>query len=253
MVSVVSVKDQVSADEWALRVNLAACYRLVAYYRWDDLVFTHISGRVPGEGGHFLLNPFGLTFDEITASNLVKIDANCRKILPSPYDVIPAGFVIHSAIHAGRADAHCVIHTHTTAGIAVSAQQAGLLPISQQATLVLPSLAYHDYEGLALTDAEQPRLVGDLGASTYLILRNHGLLTVGGNVADAFLAMYLLQRACEIQLASQAGGNALVLVDPQINSRSEVNAIAATRGKNGMVAWPALLRRLDRIDPSYRD
>ena len=248
----VNVRDQVSPEEWALRVDLAACYRLVAYYRWDDLVFTHISARVPGEQGHFLLNPFGLTFDEITASNLVKIDNECRKILPTPYDVIPAGFVIHSAIHAARVDAHCILHTHTVAGVAVSAQKDGLLSISQQATIVLPSLGYHDYEGLALTDEEKPRLVKDLAQNQYLILRNHGLLTVGTNVADTFLAMYLLQRACEIQVAAQAGG-ALVHVDREINSRSQVNATAATRGKNGAIAWPALLRRLDRLDPSYRD
>jgi ribulose-5-phosphate 4-epimerase/fuculose-1-phosphate aldolase len=249
---VVSVRDQVSPEEWALRVELAACYRLVAYYRWDDLVFTHISARVVGSDGHFLLNPFGLTFDEVTASSLVKIDAECRKILPTPYDVIPAGFVIHSAIHAARADAHCVLHTHTTAGVAVSAQREGLLPISQQSTLVIPSLGYHDYEGLALTDDEKPRLVRDLGSHTFLMLKNHGLLTVGKTIPDAFLAMYLFQRACDIQIASQAGGP-LVHVDPRINSGSEVNANAATRGKNGMIAWPALLRRLDRLDPSYRD
>jgi ribulose-5-phosphate 4-epimerase/fuculose-1-phosphate aldolase len=246
------VKGEVTPGEWALRVDLAACYRLVAYHRWDDLVFTHISARVPGGLGHFLLNPYGLAFDEITASSLVKVDADCRKILPSAYEVIPAGFIIHSAIHAARADAHCILHTHTVAGVAVSAQQAGLLPISQQATVALPSLAYHDYEGLALTDAEKPRLVSDLGSCMNLILRNHGLLTIGKSVADAFLGMYLLQRACEIQVASQAGGP-LVMVDPTINSGSQVNAHAATRGKDGMIAWPALLRRLDRMDPTYRD
>ncbi|HMG54810.1 MAG TPA: class II aldolase/adducin family protein [Kofleriaceae bacterium] len=246
-----SVRDQVSPEEWALRVDLAACYRLVALNGWDDLVFTHISARVPGGQGHFLLNPFGMTFEELTASSLVKIDADCRKILPSPYEVIPAGFVIHSAIHAARSDAHCVLHTHTLAGVAVSALEAGLLPISQQATIVLPSLGYHDYEGLALTDDEKPRLVADLGAGSYLILRNHGLLTVGSSVANAFLAMYLLQRACEIQIRAAAAG-ALREVDAGINSRPGVNASAAMRGQDGMLAWPALLRRLDRIDPSYR-
>lgn len=245
------VRSKVSPEEWACRVDLAAAYRLVALFKWDDLVFTHISARVPGSDGHFLLNPYGLTFDEITASNLVKIDAECRKILPSPYEVIPAGFVIHSAIHGARSDAHCILHTHTTAGVAVSAQQGGLLPISQQATIIITSLGYHDYEGLALTDDEKPRLVRDLAQHTYLILRNHGLLTVGRTIPDAFLAMYLMQRACEIQIAAQAGG-ALVQVDPQINSRSDVNANAATRGQNGLIAWPALLRRLDHMDPSFR-
>jgi ribulose-5-phosphate 4-epimerase/fuculose-1-phosphate aldolase len=247
-----SVRDRVSAEEWALRVDLAACYRLVALHGWDDLVFTHISARVPDGQGHFLLNPFGMTFEELTASSLVKVDAECRKILPSPYEVIPAGFVIHSAIHAARSDAHCVLHTHTLAGVAVSAARDGLLPISQQATIVLPSIGYHDYEGLALTDDEKPRLVADLGKNTYLILRNHGLLTVGSSVANAFLAMYLLQRACEIQVRAAALG-ALVHVDAGINSRPGVNANAAMRGQDGMLAWPALLRRLDRIDPSYQD
>jgi ribulose-5-phosphate 4-epimerase/fuculose-1-phosphate aldolase len=246
------VRDQVSPEEWALRVDLAACYRLVALHGWDDLVFTHISARVPGSQGHFLLNPFGMTFEELTASSLVKVDAECRKILPSPYEVIPAGFVIHSAIHAARGDAHCVLHTHTLAGVAVAAGQAGLLPISQQATIVLPALGYHDYEGLALTDDEKPRLVADLGTNTYLILRNHGLLTVGSSVANAFLAMYLLQRACEIQIRAAAAGP-VMQVDPGINSRPGVNASAAMRGQDGMLAWPALLRRLDRIDPGYRD
>jgi ribulose-5-phosphate 4-epimerase/fuculose-1-phosphate aldolase len=245
------VREQVSPEEWQLRVDLAACYRLVALHGWDDLVFTHISARIPGGQGHFLLNPFGMTFEELTASSLVKVDAECRKILPSPYEVIPAGFVIHSAIHGARADAHCVLHTHTLAGVAISATKAGLLPISQQSTIVLPSLGYHDYEGLALTDDEKPRLVADLGQNTYLILRNHGLLTVGTSVANAFLAMYLLQRACEIQLRAAAAGE-LLEVDARINSRPGVNANAAMRGQDGMLAWPALLRRLDRIDPSYR-
>lgn len=245
------VRAHVSAEEWECRVNLAAAYRLIAMYGWDDLVFTHISARVPGSDGHFLLNPYGMMFEEITASCLVKIDSQCRKILPSPYEVIPAGFVIHSAIHGARADAHCVLHTHTTSGVAVSAQAAGLLPISQQATVVLPQLGYHDYEGLALLDDEKPRLVSDLGENNYLILRNHGLLTVGKTIPDAFLGMYLLQRSCDIQIAAQHEGK-LVQVDPMINARSEVNANAATRGQNGMIAWPALLRRLDRKDPSFR-
>ena len=245
------VRAAVTDEEWALRIELAAAYRLVAYFEWDDLVFTHISARILDGKGHFLLNPLGLAFDEITASNLVKVDSECRKVLPSPYDVIPAGFVIHSAIHGAREDAHCILHTHTIAGVAVAAQESGLLPISQQATVVLPQLGYHDYEGLALTDDEKPRLVRDLGANNYLVLRNHGLLTVAGNVPDAFVNMYHLQRACEIQVAAQAGGK-LVHVDPLINSRSDVNAAAATRGRNGMVAWPALLRRLDKLDPSYR-
>jgi ribulose-5-phosphate 4-epimerase/fuculose-1-phosphate aldolase len=194
-----------SADERRLRVDLAACYRLVALHGWDDLVFTHISVKLPDDGG-FLINPYGLLFEEVTASSLVRVDEDANKIADSPHPVNPAGFVIHGAIHAARPDAVCVLHTHTVAGVAVSAQRDGLLPVSQQATVALASLGYHDYEGIAMRDDERPRLQRDLGDRTCLILRNHGLLTVGGSVADAFLAMYILQRACEIQLLAQAGG-----------------------------------------------
>src|SRR5882724_10758181 len=189
-----TVREQVSADEWQARVNLAAAYRLVAHYGWDDLIFTHISARVPGPEHHFLLNPYGMMFDEVTASSLVKVDQEGNIVMETPHLIDPAGFTIHSAVHAARADAMCVLHLHTDYGIAVSAQKNGLLSISQQAMFALSSLAYHDYEGLALNEAEKPRLVEDLGDKNNLILRNHGLLTIGINAAEAFLSMYNLER-----------------------------------------------------------
>ena len=244
--------DPSNADERSLRVDLAACYRLVAHFGWDDLVFTHISVKVPGTD-RFLINPYGMLFDEITASSLVTVDATGNKVTESPYPVNPAGFVIHSAVHAARHDAVCVLHTHAPAGVAVSAQREGLLPISQQATVALASLGYHDYEGIALRDDEKPRLVHDLGHKTRLVLRNPGRLTVGPTVADAFLAMYVLTRACEIQLLAQRGGAELVHVDRRIVSGVKENVAAVTRGLGGGLAWPGLLRRLDRVSPWYAD
>ncbi|HEX4382536.1 MAG TPA: class II aldolase/adducin family protein [Myxococcales bacterium] len=243
--------DQTVAEE-SLRVDLAACYRLIALHRWDDLVFTHISVRVPGPEHHFLINPYGMLFEEITASSLIKVDAHGEKISKSDFPVNPAGFVIHSAVHAARPDVVCVLHTHTRDGIAVSAQPDGLLPISQQATVSLASLAYHHYEGIALRDDEKPRLVRDLGNNSALILRNHGLLTVGATVADAFLVMYTLQRACEIQIAAQSTGAALIQVDERISKGVKENVAAVTKGLGGGLAWPGLLRKLDRIDSSFR-
>ena len=240
-------------NERDLRIDLAACYRLVAMFGWDDLVFTHISARLPGEHDAFLINPYGMLFEEITASSLVKIDKNGDKLVPSEWPVNPAGFVIHSAVHAARPDAGCVLHLHTNAGIAVSAQKDGLLPLSQTATIPLSSLAYHGYEGIALRDDEKPRLVNDLGQSACLILRNHGLLTVGPTVADAFIWMYALQRACEIQVLAQAGRGELVHVDPRIVGGVKANLEAVTKGMGGALAWPALRRKLDRADPSYKE
>ena len=210
-----SLQHEVSPEEWQLRVDLAAAYRLVAMYGWSDLVFTHISARIPGPEHHFLINPYGLMFDEITASSLVKVDQNCNKLSNSPFPVNPAGFTIHSCVHQVREDAACIIHTHSRAGVAVSAQKAGVLPISQQSTFVLASLGYHDYEGVALREDEQPRLQADLGSNQFLMLRNHGLLTTGKSVADAFLAMYIFESACKIQVDAQAGGE-LVMIHPQI-------------------------------------
>lgn len=246
-----SLKDVVSPEEWQLRVDLAACYRLVALYGWSDLVFTHISARIPGPEHHFLINPYGLMFDEVTASSLVKVDETCQKLIDSPFPVNPAGFVIHSCIHEVRHDVLCVLHTHSRAGVAVSAQKCGVLPISQQSTFVLSSLAYHEYEGVALRDDEKPRLQADLGNKTYLMLRNHGLLTVGKSVADAFLNMYTFENACRIQIDAQAGGE-LVHVNPKIMEglREVMRTVTAGQGSN--IAWPALIRKLDRLDPSYK-
>ena len=240
-------------SERELRIDLAACYRLVALFGWDDLVFTHISVRVPGEHEAFLINPYGMLFEEITASSLVKVDRDGEKLVKSEWPVNPAGFVIHSAIHAARPEVGCVLHLHTNAGVAVAAQKEGLLPISQVATIALSSLAYHDYEGIALRDDEKPRLVRDLGHCSSLILRNHGLLTVGAGVGDAFGWMYVLQRACEVQIMAQAGGRELVSVDPRILGGVKANVDAVTRGMGGGLAWPALRRKLDRIDRRYKD
>lgn len=246
------IQKLVSAEEWQLRVDLAACYRLVALYGWSDLVFTHITARIPGPEHHFLINPYGLMFDEITASSLVKVDMQCNKLIDSPYPVNPAGFVIHSCIHAARDDVQCVLHTHSRAGVGVSAQKCGVLPISQQSTFVLSSLAYHDYEGVALRDDEKPRLQRDLGNKNFLMLRNHGLLTVGKTVADAFLNMYTFENTCRIQVDAQAGGE-LVQVDPRILDGMAQVMKTVTSGQGANIAWPALLRKLDRENPGYKD
>jgi len=248
-----SIRDHVTEPEWQARVDLAAAYRLVALYGWDDLIFTHISARVPGADHHFLLNPYGMMFEEVTASSLVKIDLDGNKVMDSPYFINPAGFTIHSAVHAAREDALCVMHLHTNYGIAVSAQKQGLLPLSQQSMVALASLAYHDYEGLALDEQEKPRLVADLGDKHYLILRNHGLLTIGRSAADAFLAMFLLERACKIQILAQAGGGELVEIPAPIVQRVDPQLKAVTVGQGAELTWPGLLRKLDRLDPSFRD
>ncbi len=247
-----SVQDQVSPEEWQLRVDLAAAYRLVALYGWSDLVFTHISARLPGPDHHFLINPYGLMFDEITASSLVKVDQDCNKLMDSPFPVNPAGFTIHSAVHAVREDAGCVMHTHTRAGVGVSAQKAGVLPISQQSTFVLASLAYHDYEGVAFREDEKPRLQADLGDKNFLMLRNHGLLTVGRSVAGAFLNMYVFESTCQIQLAAQSGGAELTLVDPKILDTTAQAMKVQTGGMGAAFVWPSLIRKLDRIDTRYK-
>lgn len=248
-----SIRDQVSAEEWQARVDLAAAYRLVALHGWDDLIFTHISARVPGGDHHFLLNPYGMMFEEVSASSLVKIDLQGNKVMDSPYFINPAGFTIHSAVHEAREDALCVMHLHTRNGIAVSAQKDGLLPLSQQAMFALGSLAYHDYEGLALDEEEKPRLVTDFGAKKYLILRNHGLLTVGRTVAEAFLGMFLLERACEIQILAQSGGGELSPIPKEIIGRVASQMDAVTVGMGATLTWPGLLRKLDRLDHTFRD
>ena len=247
-----STKGQVAAEEWAVRTDLAAAYRAVAMYGWDDLVFTHISARVPGPDHHFLINPYGMMFEEITASSLVKVDLKGNKVLESPFEINPAGFTIHSAVHEARADAHCVMHLHTMEGVAVSCQKAGLLPLSQQSLFPLSSLAYHGYEGVALNADEKVRLVADLGARHNMILRNHGLLTCAETVADAFLYMYILQKACEVQVRAQAGGGELIPIPQPIVDGIRAASKVVLRHSGGMIAWPGILRKLDRADPSWR-
>ena len=244
MSAVLALKPDQNTERDA-RINLAACYRLIAHFGMDDLIYTHISARVPGSPGHFLINPYGMMFHEITASSLVKIDYDGNPVEPAQHPINYAGFVIHSAIHAARHDAKCVLHTHTLNGVAVSAQRGGLLPISQHSMFSLGSLGYHDFEGPALNDDEKPRLVADLGDKTSLILRNHGLLTVGETVADAWVAMYYLEASCAIQVRAQAGGE-LIPVPKDVLEQ------AVSRQRQGARVWPGLLRRLERVDPSYK-
>jgi ribulose-5-phosphate 4-epimerase/fuculose-1-phosphate aldolase len=245
-------------DELELRRQLAAVYRLVAHFRMTDLIFTHISLRVPGPDHHFLINPYGLMFEEITAGSLVKVDLSGNLVGDSPYPVNPAGFVIHSAIHAARPDAQCVLHTHTRAGCAVAAQADGLLPVSQIALEFYDRVAYHDYEGVALNLAEQERLVKDLGDHPVMILRNHGLLTVGETAAQAFLRMYYLELACQIQTTARAGSplttpppDVRELTARQLNGSDSESDLRDDVGYD--LAWAALLRLLDRVAPDYRD
>lgn len=238
-------------SEWKQRVDLAACYRLVALFGWDDLIFTHISARVPGPEHHFLINPYGLMFNEITASSLVKVDIRGHKMDNSPHDINPAGFNIHSAVHAAREDANCVLHVHSINGVAVSAQKEGLLPLSQHSIFVLSSLGYHDYEGVALEEDERPRLVRDLGTNRHLMLRNHGLLTVGRSVAEAFVSMYFFEASCMIQIRAQSGGGPLIRISDRIVQGGQRQWETVTRGAGGGLAWPALLRKLDKQSPGY--
>lgn len=245
-----TTRDNMSEQEWRTRVDLAAAYRLVALQGWDDLVFTHITAKVP-DTEHFLINPYGMMFEEITATSLVKIDLEGRKVSPSEYDINPAGFTIHSCIHAARPDAGCVMHTHSINGIAVSIQEQGLLPLSQFSLTVLPFMGYHDYEGFALRPEEQPRLVRDLGQFDYLMLRNHGLLTVGKTVADAFVGMHRFEAACMVQIRAQSGGAPLREVPPEIRELA-ASQIGQVRGTSGIKrVWPGLLRRVSRQLPGY--
>ena len=246
----ISVQDMVSDSEWQQRVDLAACYRLLAHYGWDDLVFTHNTARVP-DTEHFLINPFGLKFNEVTASSLVKIDCEGNKVMDSAYPILQAGFIVHSAIHLGRDDAHCVMHTHTRAGCAVGAQEAGLLMINQKSMEFYNRLGYHDYEGIADNFEERDRMAKNLGSHKAMIMRNHGLLSVGDNMAQAFGTMRRLHEACEIQLMAQAGGGVLTIPSPEIceHTACQFDNI----GGLNETAWAAELRMLDCIDPSFRD
>lgn len=243
-----------SAAELQVRVDLAACYRLVAHYGWDDMIFTHISARVPGPEEHFLLNPFGMLFEEITASSLVKVDLEGNIVGASDYFINPAGFTVHSSVHSVRHDAGCVLHLHTNAGSAVSAQVEGLLPLTQHAMAFHGKVAYHTYEGIALNLDERARLQADLGDKHAMILRNHGTLTVGSNVAQAFMRMYWLERACEMQIAA-LGGDAKsrgLVIPPGEVSELTANQAELVWGAGSQLAWPGLLRMLDRRDKSFR-
>jgi ribulose-5-phosphate 4-epimerase/fuculose-1-phosphate aldolase len=249
-----SVRDRVSKEEWTVRTDLAALYRLVALNGWTDLIFTHISARVPGREHHFLINPYGYYFDEITASSLVKVDLGGNIVMDTPYNINPAGFVIHSAVHAAREDALFVMHTHTPYGVAVSMQKNGLLPLSQQSLPPFTTVGYHDYEGLAVNDDEKKRLVADLGPSNkLLILRNHGLLSVGFTAAEAFHCMFAMEQACRIQVLAQSTGAELITVPEPVVGRIMEQVKVVVRGEGSAIIWPGLLRKLDRIDSSFRD
>jgi ribulose-5-phosphate 4-epimerase/fuculose-1-phosphate aldolase len=248
-VASLSLKGKVSEEEWCARVELAALYRLVALHGWDDMIYTHISARLPGPEHHFLINPYGLYFDEITASSLVKIDLDGNILQETTHFINPAGFTIHSAIHAARDDARFVMHLHTDQGVAVSAQKEGLLPLSQHALIILPRLAYHDYEGIALNHDERERLVADMGDKDVLLLRNHGTLAVGKTAAECWVNMFYLERACRQQVMALSAGRDGLLIAPQAAQdevRSQVSA-----GIGGGLAWPGALRRLDRNNPGY--
>lgn len=246
---VASLKGKVSVEEWQARVDLAALYRLVALYGWDDLIYTHISARIPGPEHHFLINPYGMLFEEITASSLVKIDLDGNILQETPYFINPAGFTIHSAIHTARDDAKYVMHLHSDQGVAVAAQKDGLLPLSQHALIVLPRLAYHDYEGIALNHDERERLVADIGDKTLMLLRNHGTLAVGDTAANCWVGMYYLERACTMQVQALSAGRSNVL-DAPVASQAEVKN-QVSRGIGGALAWPGCLRKLDRELPGY--
>ncbi len=247
-----AMRARVGEAEWTARVELAALYRLAALYGWDDAIFTHISMRVPGPEHHFLINPYGVFFEEMTASALVKVDLDARIIEETPYQINPAGFTIHSAVHMAREDAHCVMHLHTETGVGVSAQKHGLLPLSQTAMVVIPALAYHDYEGIALNLDERERLVRDLGGKTLMMLRNHGTLACGPSAAATWMNMFFLERACAMQVAALSGGRGEVLMAPD-DSADEV--MKQTKGTGalgiGTLAWPGFLRQLDRKLPGY--
>lgn len=245
------LKSQVSPEEWEARVNLAALYRLTAMHGWDDMIYTHISARVPGEDNHFLINPWGMLFDEITASSLVKVDMDGDAVIETPFIVNPAGFTIHSALHMAHEDAHCVIHLHTDDGVAVSAQRDGLLNISQHAMICHGRVAYHDYEGIALNHDERERIVADMGDKPLLILRNHGTLAVGMDCGSAYQAIFYLEKACTTQIRAQAS-NVNICEQPVVDLTSQQGEIIFN-GLAGALAWPGMLRKLDRMDISFRD
>lgn len=247
----ISLKGKVSAPEWQTRIDLAACYRLVADFRWGDLIYTHISARIP-ETDEYLINPFGLTFEEVTASNLVKVDLDGNILDSSPYSINPAGFTIHSAIHAVRHDAQCVIHLHTKATISVASLQGGLKPWSQYAMFSLSSMSYHAYEGLAVNVDEKKRLQNDLAGNNHMLLHNHGGLTLGPTVGDAFMRFYDLQRACEIQMALlQANQSVIEITQPIVDGIYAQANVVHGGETGGQKAWPAMLRKVYKLDPRF--
>jgi len=250
-VEIPSLEGKVSAEEWAIRVELACAYRMVAHYGWDDLIFTHLSARIPGPEHHFLLNPYNLMFEEVTASSLVKVDVNGNPVDPTPFITNPAGFTIHSAIHMARDDAHAVMHLHTPAGQAVSAHSEGLLPLTQTAMLIRNDVAFHDYEGVAVDLSERERLVADLGTKNAMILRNHGTLAVGSNVGECFVRLYFLERACQAQIMALSAGEAVnnpPQGSPEVTAQQGQVGVALAAN---LLAWPALKRKAYRLDPSF--
>jgi ribulose-5-phosphate 4-epimerase/fuculose-1-phosphate aldolase len=255
------VRNRVTPEEWAVRVELAACYRLVAHFGWNSLIYNHISARVPGEAENYLLNPFGLLYEEITASNLVKVDIEGHILDRSPHRVHPAGFTLHRAIHQSRADVKCALHVHTAAGMAVSAMECGLLPLTQNAMLFHGNVAYHDFEGLALDYDENERVARDLGDKSILILRNHGILVAAASVPLAFVMTFSLELAMQAQVQALASGQKLIVPSDKaaaqtarlgFNNNKENPDFAAADDPEGRVEWPAMLRLLDRLDPSYK-
>lgn len=248
-----NLKNKVSDIEWQLRIDLAACYRLVAHMGWDDLIYTHISVKIP-DTDTYLVNAFGVAFDEVTASNLVKVDLDGNVLDDCPFTINPAGFTIHSAIHQVRPDARCVMHLHTNETMAVATQKEGLLPLSQYSMFSIPSMAYHRYEGLAVDEDERKVLQDDLGDKNHMLLVNHGALTVGPSVGDAFMRMYDLQRACEVQLMLQASGQEVMPVPQAIQDNIYAQAKVVHSGATGgQKAWPSLLRKARRLDPGFME
>ena len=251
LANIVPLRGRVSEAEWRTRVDLAALYRLVALEGWDDMVFTHISARAPGPEHHFLINPFGVYFDEVTASSLVKVNLQGEIVMDSPYGINAAGYVIHSAIHGAREDALFVMHLHTDCGVAVCAQKSGLLPLSQHAMIVRPHLAYHDYEGIAFNLDERARLVQDLGGKSLMMLRNHGTLATGATAGEAWLGMFHLERACKMQVLALSAGPDGVLLAPEGAQAEVLKVVGGGLGSMSELPWPGLLRRLDRRSPGY--
>ncbi len=245
----VDVKNNVSKEEWETRQDLAAFYRTIPYFGWDDLIFTHISAKVPGADDEFLINPYGFLFDEITASNLVKVNLKGKILSDTNNFINPAGFTIHSAIHESRDDAHCIVHLHSNDGVAVASLKDGLLPLSQTGMLVRSQIAYHDYEGVALFEEEKERLVKDLGDARLMILRNHGTLAIGKNVAEAFTNIYFLEKACSYQVRALSGN--LELNYPSEESIETTRQQGEGREMAAALLWPAVKRKMERLDSSF--